>query len=207
MGALRILLSFRYGGSLRAIRLAHLLGRAPRSVRAGATPSRGRRQRRGRRSLRWRGYRGRCLRPACERPARLDFRLASRAARSPSPRDVHERGYVRGDRGEGKVRRLGDVGEHGKTGSGGFAAHTVTLGIEVALNGRAITEVELKALQWGQFGVPRLPRWRRELRRAVARARGVRADGGDHRASRRRGAFSVASGAPLGGSRGTSASP
>jgi D-amino peptidase len=46
------------------------------------------------------------------------------------------------------------VGEHSKTGRRGFASHTVTLGIEVSVNGATITEAELKALQWGKFGVP-----------------------------------------------------
>ena len=54
----------------------------------------------------------------------------------------------------GNYDALVTVGEHGPTGSGGFAAHSVTLGIELLLNGLSVTEVELKALQWGQFGVP-----------------------------------------------------
>ena len=54
----------------------------------------------------------------------------------------------------GNYDALVTVGEHCKTGSGGFAAHTVSLGIELVANGKTITEVELKALQWGQFGVP-----------------------------------------------------
>lgn len=55
---------------------------------------------------------------------------------------------------QGNYDALVTVGEHCKTGSGGFAAHTITMGIELVTNGRTITEVELKALQWGQFGVP-----------------------------------------------------
>lgn len=46
------------------------------------------------------------------------------------------------------------VGMHAKTGSGGFASHTFTLGIELQVNGRPITETELVALSWGRFGVP-----------------------------------------------------
>lgn len=46
------------------------------------------------------------------------------------------------------------VGMHSKTGSGGFAAHTFTLGIDLLINRQAITETELVALSWGRFGVP-----------------------------------------------------
>ncbi len=46
------------------------------------------------------------------------------------------------------------VGMHAKTGSGGFASHTFTLGIEILLNGQSITETELVALSWGRVGVP-----------------------------------------------------
>jgi len=46
------------------------------------------------------------------------------------------------------------VGMHSKTGSGGFAAHTFTLGIELRINGQPITETELVALSWGRAGVP-----------------------------------------------------
>jgi D-amino peptidase len=46
------------------------------------------------------------------------------------------------------------VAGHGRTGSGGFAAHTFTLGIAIALNGLPITEAELIGYQWGQYGVP-----------------------------------------------------
>jgi len=55
---------------------------------------------------------------------------------------------------KGNYDALVTVGEHGRTGSGGFAAHSVTLGTELFLNDIPITEVELKAYQWGQFGVP-----------------------------------------------------
>ena len=46
------------------------------------------------------------------------------------------------------------VGMHAKTGSGGFASHTFTLGMDIILNGASITETELVALSWGRFGVP-----------------------------------------------------
>lgn len=46
------------------------------------------------------------------------------------------------------------VGMHAKTGSGGFASHTITLGIDVIINGQAITETELVALSWGRVDVP-----------------------------------------------------
>ena len=46
------------------------------------------------------------------------------------------------------------VGMHAKTGSGGFASHTYTLGIEFQINGQAITETELVALSWGRADVP-----------------------------------------------------
>lgn len=46
------------------------------------------------------------------------------------------------------------VGMHAKTGSGGFASHTYTLGMDFVLNGRSITETELVALSWGRVGVP-----------------------------------------------------
>ena len=46
------------------------------------------------------------------------------------------------------------VGMHAKTGSGGFASHTFTLGIDLLINGRSITETELVALSWGRVGTP-----------------------------------------------------
>jgi D-amino peptidase len=46
------------------------------------------------------------------------------------------------------------VGMHAKTGSGGFASHTYTLGMDFIVNGRSITETELVALSWGRVGVP-----------------------------------------------------
>jgi D-amino peptidase len=46
------------------------------------------------------------------------------------------------------------VAMHAKTGSGGFASHTFTLGMDILMNGRSITETELVALSWGRVGVP-----------------------------------------------------
>lgn len=46
------------------------------------------------------------------------------------------------------------VGMHAKTGSGGFASHTFTLGMDIIMNGASITETELIALSWGRVGVP-----------------------------------------------------
>lgn len=46
------------------------------------------------------------------------------------------------------------VGMHAKTGSRGFASHTFTLGIGIAINGQAITETELVGLSWGRQGTP-----------------------------------------------------
>jgi D-amino peptidase len=46
------------------------------------------------------------------------------------------------------------VAMHAKTGSGGFASHTYTLGMDFILNGRSITETELVALSWGRIDVP-----------------------------------------------------
>ncbi len=46
------------------------------------------------------------------------------------------------------------VAMHAKTGSGGFASHTYTLGMDFILNGRSITETELLAMSWGRADVP-----------------------------------------------------
>jgi D-amino peptidase len=46
------------------------------------------------------------------------------------------------------------VGMHAKTGSGGFASHTYTLGMDILMNDRSITETELVAMSWGRVGVP-----------------------------------------------------
>jgi D-amino peptidase len=46
------------------------------------------------------------------------------------------------------------VGMHAKTGSAGFASHTITLGIGLVVNGQAITETELVGMSWGRVGTP-----------------------------------------------------
>jgi D-amino peptidase len=46
------------------------------------------------------------------------------------------------------------VGMHAKTGSRGFASHTYTLGIEIQMNGEAITETELVGFSFGRVDVP-----------------------------------------------------
>lgn len=46
------------------------------------------------------------------------------------------------------------VGMHAKTGSGGFASHTYTLGIDFVMNDMAVTETEVVGYSWGRVGVP-----------------------------------------------------
>lgn len=46
------------------------------------------------------------------------------------------------------------VGMHAKTGSGGFASHTLTLGMEVIFNGKKVTETEIVGLSWGRENIP-----------------------------------------------------
>jgi D-amino peptidase len=46
------------------------------------------------------------------------------------------------------------VGMHAKTGSGGYSAHTYTLGTEFLINDHSITETELVGLSWGRAGIP-----------------------------------------------------
>ena len=46
------------------------------------------------------------------------------------------------------------VAMHAKTGSGGFASHTYTLGMDFILNGESITETQLVALSWGRADIP-----------------------------------------------------
>ena len=46
------------------------------------------------------------------------------------------------------------VGMHAKTGSGGFASHTYTLGMDILLDGHSITESELVGYSWGRVDVP-----------------------------------------------------
>ena len=46
------------------------------------------------------------------------------------------------------------VGMHAKTGSGGFASHTFTLGMDIILNSQSVTETELVAYSWARVGTP-----------------------------------------------------
>lgn len=46
------------------------------------------------------------------------------------------------------------IGMHAKSGSGGYASHTFTLGTQLMVGERSITETELVALSWGRAGVP-----------------------------------------------------
>lgn len=54
----------------------------------------------------------------------------------------------------GRYDAVAVVGMHAKTGSGGFASHTYTLGIDFLLNGMAVTETEIVGYSWGRVGVP-----------------------------------------------------
>jgi len=54
----------------------------------------------------------------------------------------------------GEYDAIAVVGMHAKTGSGGFASHTYTLGIDFVLNGMAVTETEVVGYSWGRVGVP-----------------------------------------------------
>jgi D-amino peptidase len=46
------------------------------------------------------------------------------------------------------------VAMHAKTGSHGFASHTITLGMDMLINDTPITESEIVAYSWGRVGVP-----------------------------------------------------
>ncbi|HUQ82094.1 MAG TPA: M55 family metallopeptidase [Gemmatimonadaceae bacterium] len=46
------------------------------------------------------------------------------------------------------------VAMHAKTGSRGFASHTITLGMDMMVEGKSITESEIVAYSWGRVGVP-----------------------------------------------------
>jgi len=68
-------------------------------------------------------------------------------------RDTPFRGYV--DLVEpNRYDAVAAVAMHSKTGSKGFAAHTITLGIALELNGKEITESELVGYSWGRVNVP-----------------------------------------------------
>jgi len=55
---------------------------------------------------------------------------------------------------EGMYDAVAVVGMHAKTGSGGFASHTYTLGIDFVLNDMSVTETEIVGYSWGRVGVP-----------------------------------------------------
>ncbi len=46
------------------------------------------------------------------------------------------------------------VGMHSRTGGGGFAEHTINLGMSWELNGMPLNESEIYAYSWGRIGVP-----------------------------------------------------
>lgn len=46
------------------------------------------------------------------------------------------------------------VGMHAKSGTGGFAAHTYTIGAQIFINGHSITETELVGYLYGRVGIP-----------------------------------------------------
>jgi len=46
------------------------------------------------------------------------------------------------------------VGMHSRTGGGGFAEHTINLGMAWELNGMPLNESEIYAYSWGRIGVP-----------------------------------------------------
>lgn len=46
------------------------------------------------------------------------------------------------------------VGMHARTGSGGFASHTFTMGTEWIYNGMPVSETEIIGYSWGRVGVP-----------------------------------------------------
>ena len=60
----------------------------------------------------------------------------------------------------GRTYLTGDVNAvvaglfEGGAGSGGFASHTYTLGIDFVLNGMSVTETEIVGYSWGRVGVP-----------------------------------------------------
>jgi D-amino peptidase len=71
----------------------------------------------------------------------------------PIYRDTPFRPYV--DLAEpGVYDAVAVVGMHAKTGSGGFASHTYTLGMDWILNGMSVTETEIIGFAWGRVGVP-----------------------------------------------------
>jgi D-amino peptidase len=67
-------------------------------------------------------------------------------------RDTPCRPYV--DLVENVYDAIAVVGMHAKTGGRGFASHTYTIGMDLIVNGRSITETELIGYSWGRVGVP-----------------------------------------------------
>ena len=55
---------------------------------------------------------------------------------------------------EGAYDAVAVVGMHAKTGAGGFASHTYTLGMDIIMNDMSITETELIGYSWGRVSVP-----------------------------------------------------
>ena len=55
---------------------------------------------------------------------------------------------------EGAYDAVAVVGMHAKTGAGGFASHTYTLGMDIIMNDMSITEAELIGYSWGRVDVP-----------------------------------------------------
>lgn len=55
---------------------------------------------------------------------------------------------------KGKFDGILAVAQHSKSGSGGFAAHMYTIGVEMRLNGYSLDETELMGLVYGDVGIP-----------------------------------------------------
>lgn len=56
--------------------------------------------------------------------------------------------------GDGSFDAVAVVGMHAKSGSGGFASHTYTIGVQILLEDHAITETELVGVLYGASGIP-----------------------------------------------------
>lgn len=78
---------------------------------------------------------------------RLDkrARLISRPQRFDTYRDLAP---------TGEFDAVAVVGMHAKSGSGGFASHTFTIGMQLIIGGQSITETELVGLLYGRAGIP-----------------------------------------------------
>lgn len=55
---------------------------------------------------------------------------------------------------ENEYDAIAMVGAHARTGTGGFAAHTLTLGMDLHINNTPITETDFLALSWGRNNIP-----------------------------------------------------